>query len=38
VDDKAANSEFGTEVHAFPPLGVELSHLIILYRPIMCRS
>ena len=37
VDDKAADSVFRIEVHVFPPLGVELSHLIILYRPIIRR-
>jgi hypothetical protein len=37
VDDKATNSVFRIEVHVFPPLGVEMRHPIILYRPIMRR-
>jgi hypothetical protein len=37
VDDKAANSEFRIEVHVLPPLEVELSNPIILYRPIISR-
>jgi prolyl-tRNA editing enzyme YbaK/EbsC (Cys-tRNA(Pro) deacylase) len=37
ADDKAANSVFSIEVHVFPPLGVEMRHPIILYRPIMRR-
>jgi hypothetical protein len=37
VDNKAADSVFRIEVHVFTPLGVEVRHPIILYRPIKRR-